>query len=110
MGEEESGRPQGLARAGLIFGAVGSLLIQTLDATIATVALPHMQGSLSASQDEINWVITSYIVAVAIMTAPAGWLAARYGRKRVLILSLAGFTLASVLTGFAQSLNQVVTF
>ena len=54
-----------------------------LDSTIANVVLPHMQGSLSASQDQINWVLTSYIVAAAIMTAPVGWIANRFGRKRV---------------------------
>ena len=60
-------------------------LMQALDQTIANVALPYMQGSLSATLDQITWVLTSYIVAAAIMTAPVGWLAARFGRKRLFI-------------------------
>jgi MFS transporter, DHA2 family, multidrug resistance protein len=60
---------------------VGATLMQALDQTIANVALPYMQGSLSATYDEITWVLTSYITAAAIMTAPVGWLAARFGRK-----------------------------
>jgi MFS transporter, DHA2 family, multidrug resistance protein len=84
--------------------------MQALDTTIANVALPYMQGTLSASQDQINWVLTSYIVAAAIMTAPVGWIANRFGRKRVFILCSGGFTLASVLCGLAQDINQMVLF
>jgi DHA2 family multidrug resistance protein len=69
-----------------------------------------MQGTLSASQDQINWVLTSYIVAAAIMTAPVGWIANRFGRKRIFILCSAGFTIASVLCGLAQDINQMVLF
>src|SRR5436190_14846241 len=58
-------------------------LMQALDSTIANVALPHMQGSVSASQDQINWVLTSYIAAAAIMTPPTGFLASRFGLKRL---------------------------
>ena len=72
-------------------------VMQALDATIANVALPYMQGSLSASLDQINWVLTSYIVAAAIMTAPIGWLADRFGRKKLFIICVAGFTVASFL-------------
>ena len=79
-------------------------LMQSLDSTIANVALPYMQGSMAASQDEINWVLTSYIVASAIMTAPTGFLAARFGRTRVFVVSIVGFTVASILCGAAQSL------
>jgi MFS transporter, DHA2 family, multidrug resistance protein len=85
-------------------------LLQSLDSTIANVALPYMQGSMSASQEEINWVLTSYIVAAAIMTAPIGFLAARFGRTRLFVASVVGFTLASVLCGMAQSLGQIVMF
>ena len=60
-------------------------LLQSLDQTIANVALPYMQGSFSASYDEITWVLTTYITAAAIMTAPVGWLAARFGRKRLFV-------------------------
>jgi DHA2 family multidrug resistance protein len=69
-----------------------------------------MQGSLSASQDQINWVLTSYIVAAAIMTAPVGWIANRFGRKRIFIICSGGFTIASVLCGLAQDINQMVLF
>jgi MFS transporter, DHA2 family, multidrug resistance protein len=74
------------------------------------VALPYMQGSLSASGDEITWVLTSYITAAAIMTAPVGWLAARFGRKNFFVTTLIGFTVASMLCGAAQSLPQMVAF
>ena len=76
--------------------------MQGVDTTIANVALPHMQGSLSASQDQIAWVVTSYIVAAAIMTPLTGWLAGRFGIKYVFLISVAGFTLASALCGVAH--------
>ncbi len=85
-------------------------LMFALDGTIANVALPYMRGTMSASQDEINWVLTSYIVATAIMTAPVGFFAARFGRTRLFVLSVTGFTLASILCGAAQSLDQMVFF
>ena len=85
-------------------------IMQALDTTIANVALPYMQGSLSATLDQVSWVLTSYIVAAAIMTAPTGWLALRFGRKRLLIVCAAGFTLASMLCGVAQSIEQMVLF
>ena len=85
-------------------------LMQALDTTIANVALPYMQGSVSASQDQIAWVLTSYIVAAAIMTPPTGYLAARFGLKRLFLVSMAGFTLASMLCGLAESLTQIVLF
>jgi len=85
-------------------------LMQALDTTIANVALPYMQGSVSASQDEIAWVLTSYIVAAAIMTPPTGYLTNRFGLKRLFLVSIAGFTVSSVLCGMAQSLVQIVLF
>src|SRR5271163_4490962 len=81
-----------------------------LDTTIANVALPHMAGSVSASADQITWVLTSYIVASAIMTPMTGWLAGRFGRKRVFMTAIIGFTIASPLCGAAQSLGQIVMF
>jgi MFS transporter, DHA2 family, multidrug resistance protein len=90
--------------------AMTATIMQALDTTIANVALPYMQGSLSASQDQINWVLTSYIVAAAIMTAPVGWIANRFGRKRTFIICSGGFTVASVLCGLAQDINQMVLF
>ncbi len=90
--------------------AMMATLMQTLDSTIANVALPYMQGSLAATADQITWVLTSYIVAAAIMTAPVGWMAARFGRKTLLLACLTGFTGASMLCGIAQSLGQMVLF
>jgi DHA2 family multidrug resistance protein len=89
---------------------VGATLMQALDQTIANVALPYMQGSLSATTDEITWVLTSYITAAAIMTAPVGWLAARFGRKYLFITCLIGFTLTSMMCGAARTLPQMVAF
>jgi DHA2 family multidrug resistance protein len=83
-------------------------LIQTLDSTIANVALPHMQGTLSASQDEITWVLTSYIVAAAIATPLTGWLSDRLSVKQLLAYSIAGFTIASALCGLSETLTQIV--
>jgi DHA2 family multidrug resistance protein len=84
--------------------------MQGVDTTIANVALPHMQGSFSAAQDQIAWVVTSYIVAAAIMTPLTGWLAGRFGIKYVFFISVAGFTLASALCGVATSLAQIVIY
>src|SRR5471032_2782402 len=83
-------------------------IIQALDGTIANVALPHMQGSLSASQDQITWVLTSFIVAAAIATPLTGWLCDRYGQKNIFLVSVAGFTIASVLCGLSGSLAEIV--
>jgi MFS transporter, DHA2 family, multidrug resistance protein len=93
----------------LITGSVMlASLLYSMDWTIAVVALPHMQGTFSATQDQISWVITSYIVASAIMIPTAGWLSLRFGRKRVFVYALSGFTLASVFCGAADSLTSEV--
>lgn len=83
-------------------------VMQVLDTTIANVALPHMEGGLSATQDQITWVLTSYIVAAAIGTPLTGWIAGRFGRRRVFLASVAGFTVASVACGMSMSLVQIV--
>jgi DHA2 family multidrug resistance protein len=83
-------------------------VMQTLDSTIANVALPHMQGTLSASQDQIAWVLTAYIVAAAIATPLTGWLVDRFGQKNVFMASVIGFTAASALCGISNSLGQIV--
>jgi DHA2 family multidrug resistance protein len=83
-------------------------IMQTLDATIANVALPHMQGSLSASQDQIAWVLTAYIVASAIVTPLTGWLVDRFGQKNVFLVSISGFVAASALCGMSNSLAEIV--
>ena len=97
-------------RTAITLCVILATLMQALDTTIANVALPYMQGSVSASQDEIAWVLTSYIVAAAIMTPPTGYLTSRFGLKRILLISVAGFTAASVLCGMAQTLMQLVLF
>jgi MFS transporter, DHA2 family, multidrug resistance protein len=84
--------------------------MQGVDTTIANVALPHMQGSFSCAQDQIAWVVTSYIVAAAIMTPLTGWLAGRFGIKYVFLISVVGFTIASALCGAAASLMQLVVY
>jgi DHA2 family multidrug resistance protein len=91
-------------------GTMLATVMQALDTTIANVSLPHMQGTFSATLDQIAWVLTSYIVAAAIMTPPTGWLAARFGRKRLYLVSVAGFTIASILCGAALTLYQIVAF
>ena len=100
-----------VANRGMITACVIlAVIMQALDTTIANVALPYIQGSVSASADQINWVLTSYIVAAAIMTPPSGYIANRFGRKRVLLTSIAGFVVASILCGIAQSLVEIVGF
>jgi DHA2 family multidrug resistance protein len=91
-------------------GIMAAVLLQVLDTTIANVALPHMQASLNATQDTINWVLTSYIVASAIALPISGWLADRVGRKRLLLISVVVFTVASVLCATATALGEMVFF
>lgn len=91
-------------------GVMMAVLLQVLDTTIANVALPHMQASLSATQESINWVLTSYIVASAIALPISGWMADRVGRKRLLTISVVCFTVASVLCAIATSLTEMVLF
>lgn len=83
-------------------------LMQALDTTVANVALPYMQGSLSASYDQITWVLTSYVVAAAIFTAPVGWLTARFGAKNVMLTCMIGFTITSVMCGLSPSMFGIV--
>lgn len=85
-------------------------LMQALDSTIANVSLPYMQGTLSTSAEEITWVLTSYVIAAAIMTAPVGWMAVRFGRKNLFIVCMAGFVATSMLCGAAETLEQMVAF
>jgi MFS transporter, DHA2 family, multidrug resistance protein len=90
--------------------AMMATMMTVLDSTISIVALPYMQGSLNTTLDQTTWVLTSYIIASAIMTAPAGWLAQRYGRKNVFIVCISCFTAFSMMSGAAQSLEQMVLF
>src|SRR5580658_10272126 len=97
----------GFTRVAITVCVILATLMQALDTTIANVALPYMQGTVSASQEQIAWVLTSYIVAAAIMTPPTGFLAGRFGAKRLFLISIAGFTVASMLCGMAQTLVQI---
>ncbi len=103
----QGGEPD-INRRMITFSIMLATIMQALDGTIANVALPHMQGSLSASLDQVTWVLTSYIVAAAIATPLVGWLCDRFGQKNVFLLSIIGFTLASVLCGISASLTQIV--
>ncbi|MNF44348.1 Multidrug export protein EmrB [compost metagenome] len=94
----------------ITFCVILAVIMQALDTTIANVALPYMQGNISASSDQINWVLTSYIVAAAVMTPPSAFLARRFGRKRVLLWGISGFVFTSVLCGVAQSIGEIVVF
>jgi len=103
--EEPAGAPH---RGFITLSVMLASIMQALDNTIANVALPHIQGSLSTTQDQMTWVLTSYIIAAAIMTPLSGWLAGQVGRRRVFLTSIVGFTIASALCGLAQSLPQIV--
>ena len=94
----------------LVVSVMLATLMQALDTTIANVALPNMQGTLSATQDQISWVLTSYIVAAAIATPATGWLASIMGRRRLLLIAIAGFTIASILCGIASGIGEMVAF
>lgn len=102
--------PDPVTRRFLTASIMAASIMSALDTTIANVALPHIQGSVSASQDEITWVLTSYIVATALFIPLIGWLANRFGRKRVLLVSVLAFTIASALCGLATNLAELVAF
>ena len=102
--------PESAHRGLVTVSVMLATIMQALDTTIANVALPHMQGTMGATQDQIAWVLTSYIVAAAIFMPLTGFLSARWGRKRIFMWSVVGFTVASMLCGAAQSLNQIVLF
>src|SRR5579859_2898464 len=97
---------RGLTTAAIICACV----MQGLDTTIVNVSLPFIQGSLSATQDQISWILTSYIVASAIAMPLTGWLASRFGIKPIFLASVIGFTITSALCGAATGLNQLVAY
>ncbi|MCX7588444.1 MDR family MFS transporter [Phenylobacterium sp. 58.2.17] len=100
----------GVNVAAITISVMLATVMNSLDTTIANVALPHIQGSVSASADQITWVLTSYIVAATIMTPLTGFLSDRLGRKTVFLVSIAGFTVASMLCGIAGNLAEIVLF
>src|SRR5271169_4407640 len=113
MASQPASGPAGgrrLNRAAITASITCATIMQGVDTTITNVALPHIQGSMSVSQDQVAWVVTSYIVAAAIMTPLTGWLAGRFGIKYVFLFSVIGFTVASALCGAATSLTQLVLY
>lgn len=94
----------------IVMFAMAAAIMNQIDTTIANVALPHMQGTTSASREQIAWVLTSYIIALAIATPLTGWLADRFGRRRVMLISIAAFTASSLLCGIATNLDELVLF
>ncbi|WP_260598570.1 DHA2 family efflux MFS transporter permease subunit [Sphingomonas endolithica] len=94
----------------LTVGVMAATIMQILDSTIANVALPHMQASLSATADTITWVLTSYIVASAVAIPMTGWLADRIGSRNLFLYAVVGFVLASMLCGLAINLPEMVVF
>jgi len=96
------------ARTLITLAAMTGSMMVVIDSTIASVALPHMQATTGASTEQVMWVLTSYMIATAIMTPLSGWLASRFGRKIIMLGSLAGFTLASMLCGSANDLATLV--
>jgi MFS transporter, DHA2 family, multidrug resistance protein len=100
----------GWRRRFITLSVMVATIMQALDMTIANVALPNMQGALSTTQDQIAWVLTSYIVTSAIMMPPTGFLARRFGRKRLLVVAVSGFTITSMLCGIADSLQEIVFY
>jgi MFS transporter, DHA2 family, multidrug resistance protein len=107
IGSERTASPN---RAAVTISIMLATIMQGVDTTIANVALPHMQGSLSATQDQIAWLLTSYMVAAAIMMPLTGWLAGHFGIKYIFLVSVIGFTVASALCGSATSLPQLVIY
>jgi len=97
-------------RAPVLTAVVLGMSMQSLDATIANVALPHMQATLSATQDTVTWILTSYVLAAAVALPLTGWLVDQFGSKRLLLFSVITFTLASAMCGAAQNLTQMVLF
>jgi len=97
-------------RGPITVGVVLATGLNALDITIVNVSLPHMQGNLSASPEQITWVLTAYMVTTAVMTPLSGWLASRFGIRPMLLASIAGFTIASMLCGMATSLTEIVLF
>lgn len=99
-----------VSRAGITASVMLATTIYALDSTIANVALPHMQGSLNATRDQVSWTVTSFVAAMAIMTLPIGFLAQRFGRRRVFLSCICGFTISSMACGAAGSLPEMVVF
>ncbi len=102
--------PTGSERLMITLAVMSATLIQVLDTTIVNVALPHMAGELGATTEQVSWVLTSYLVSSAIVMPLTGYFSDTIGRKRFLLISIAGFVCASALCGIAQNLFEIVLF
>src|SRR4029078_2158246 len=102
--------PTGSERLMITLAVMSATLIQVLDTTIRNVGLPHLQGELGATTDQVSWVLTSYLVSSAIVMPLTGYFSDTLGRKRFLLISIAGFVAASALCGIAQNLAEIVGF
>src|ERR1700675_478464 len=94
----------------IAIAVMSSTFMEVLDTTVVNVSLPHIAGNLSSTTDEATWTLTSYLVANAIILPMTGWLASRFGRKRLLTASVVGFTTASFLCGLAPTLGTLILF
>lgn len=103
-------RSQAFQRNMITASVMMATTVVIIDMTIATIALPHMQGGLSASQDQVSWVMTTYFMMQAITMSATGWLAGRVGRKKLYILSLIGFAVCSILSGNATSIEEIMIY
>src|SRR5690242_16149068 len=99
--------PSAMRKWVIAFSVILCALLEVLDSSIVNVALPHMQGSFSASVDEVTWVVTTYLVAAGIMIPTTGWIAGRWGRKRYFLICIVTFVASSAMCGAAQTLNQM---
>jgi len=93
----------------IILATVLGPMIQEIDSMVVGVALPHMRGQFSAAPDQISWVLTTFLIGVAVIMPATGALASKFGRKKILIIAILGFTITSVLAGLAGSLNELIT-
>ena len=107
---EAPGAGAALERALVLATCTAVTFLYAMTVTIANVSLPQMQGALSATPDQIAWVVTSNIVATAVMTPLAGWLTSRFGRRRLCNACVIGFGAASLGCGLADSLTELVLF
>ncbi|MCB2077813.1 MAG: DHA2 family efflux MFS transporter permease subunit [Novosphingobium sp.] len=108
--EQDAGQPSAFTRGIVTAALLMAAFMTQLDGTIANVALPHMQASTAASREQVTWVLTSYLITAAVFTPLSGWLATRYGQKRVMLASVIGFTVASMLCGVAANFSQLIAF
>src|SRR2546425_6554954 len=94
----------------IVVAVMFGTFMEVLDTTVVNVSLPHIAGNLSSTVEEATWTLTSYLVANAIILPMTGWLAGRFGRKRLLLLAVSGFTVSSFFCGLAPSLGFLIVF